>query len=146
MHRGISMIAINATKVRNEWSSISESVIRDKPALIKKTRDFMFLSDIKTMEQILSTYRFTADEYIEDDGSVTLSLNEIDIIENGKNRQDALEKLSNAILDYSIDFYNEFSYWARGSRRLHIPFIFKALFINDTSKIGDLILCRRGKN
>ena len=140
------MNAINATKVRNEWSTISESVIRDKPAFIKKTRDFLFLSDIKTMEQILSKYSFTADEYIEDDGSVTLSLNELDIIENGKSRQDALEKLSSAILDYSKDFYNEFSYWARGSRKSHVPFIFKALFINDTSKIGDLIQCRRGKN
>ena len=140
------MNIINATTVRNEWSTISESVIRDKPAFIKKTRDFLFLSDIKTMEQILSKYSFTADEYIEDDGSTTLSLNELDIIENGKNRQDALEKLSGAILDYSKDFYNEFSYWARGSRRSHVPFIFKALFINDTSKIGDLIQCRRGKN
>ena len=67
------MNVINATKVRNEWSSISESVVREKPVFIKKTRDYMFLADVKTVEQLLSAYSFTANIFVEDDGSVTVS-------------------------------------------------------------------------
>jgi hypothetical protein len=139
------MNAINATKVRNEWSAISELVIREKPAFIKKTRDYMFLSDIKTIEFILSAYSFTADIYDEDDHTVTISLVEIDLIENGVDEQDAIRKMGRAILDYAEDYYNEFSYWARGSRKAHLPYILKALILNDQEKIGEVIQCRRGK-
>jgi hypothetical protein len=142
---GIYMNIINATTVRNEWSTISDSVIREKPAFIKKTRDYMFLSDINTLEHLLSAYKFTANELIEDDGSVTLSLNEIDLIENGEDKQDALAKLSHAILEYSEDYYNDFSYWARGDRKQHMPLVFKALILNDVDKIRGLIQCHRGE-
>jgi len=136
---------INATKVRNEWSSVSESVIRDKPAFIKKTRDFLFLSDIKTLEYFLEAYNFTADVFIEEDNTVTMSLVEIDIVENAPDEQSAIEKLARSILDYSEDFYNDFAYWARGRRKAHIPFVFKSLIFNDVKKIGGMIKCRRGE-
>jgi hypothetical protein len=139
------MTTINATTVRNEWSSVSDSVIREKPAFIKKTRDYMFLSDIKTLEVLLSAYSFTANEFIEDDGSVTLSLVEIDLVENGADKQEALNNLSSAILEYAQDYYNDFAYWARGDRKQHMPLVFKTLIINDINKIRGLIKCHPGE-
>ena len=139
------MLAINATKARNEWSSVIESVIREKPAFIKKTRDYLFLSDIGVLEKILSAYSFHAEALIEDDGSVTLSLDEIDLTENAPDIPSAVSALARAILEYSQDYYNEFTYWSRGYRKLHIPYVFKALILNDIDKIGELIKCRRGK-
>ena len=139
------MLTINATEVRNEWSSVVDSVIREKPTFIKRTRDYMLLSDIGTIENFLDAYKFTANKYIEEDGSVTLGLVEIDLAENGKDEQDAIKKMAQAILEYAEDFYNEFSYWARGNRKSHIPYVFKALILNDIEKIGRLITCRLGK-
>ena len=139
------MFIINATNARNEWSSIVDSVIREKPKFIKRTRDYMFLAEISLIENLLSAYHFSADEFIEEDGSVTLSLNEIDLVENGKNKNEALFNMAKSILDYSEDYYNEFSYWAAGNRKGHIPYVFKALIINNVEKIGELITCRPGK-
>ena len=139
------MLAINATTARNEWSSLVESVIREKPAIIKRTRDFMFFSNLNVLESILSAYSFHAETLIEDDGSVTISLEEIDLIENAPDLPSAINKLARSILEYSEDYYNEFAYWARGDRKSHIPYIFKALILNDADKIGALIKCRRGK-
>ena len=139
------MVAINATKARNDWSSVVDSVIRDKPAFIKKTRDYLFLSDMDVLEKILSAYSFHAEAIIEDDGSVTLSLDEIDLAENASDMPGAVSAMARAILEYSEDYYKEFTYWSRGSRKQHIPYIFKALMLNDVGKIGDLIKCRRGK-
>ena len=139
------MLAINATKARNEWSSVIESVIREKPAFIRKTRDYLFLSDINVLEKILSAYSFNAKTMKEDDGSVTLSLDEIALTENAPDLPSAVSALSRAILEYSEDFYNDFAYWSRGSGKSHIPYIIKALIINDVDKIGELIKCRRGK-
>ena len=138
------MLAIKATKARNEWSSVVESVIREKPAFIQKTRDYLFLSDMSVLEKILSAYSFHAEIMNEDDGSVTLTLDEIDLAENAPDIRCAVSALSRAILEYSEDFYNEFTYWSRGSRKLHIPYVLKALILNDIVKIGELIKCRRG--
>ena len=139
------MFVMNATTVRNDWSSVAESVIREKPAFIKRTRDHMFLSDFSVMENLLSAYSFNAEAYEENDGSVTLSLDEIDLAENAVDLPSAIAKLANAILEYSEDYYKEFAYWARGSRKSHIPYVFKALILNDIDRIGGLIKCRHGK-
>ena len=139
------MMTINATKARNEWSSVIESVIREKPAFIKKTRDYLFLSDIGVLEKILSAYSFNAKTLIEDDGSVTLALDEIDLAENASDLPSAVSALARAILSYSEDYYDEFTYWSRGNRKSHIPYVLKALILNDVNKVGEIIKCRHGK-
>ena len=85
----IEMIMEQATTVRKEWSAVCDSVIHNKPKFIKRTRDRMWFSNLDTMSEILSAYDFTAQRFIEIDGSVTLSLNEIDLVENGKDEQEA---------------------------------------------------------
>ena len=141
------MFVINATNVRNEWSAIVDSVIREKPKFIKRTRDYMFLSNISLIENLLSAYNFTAEQFTEEDGSVTLSLNEIDLVENGADEQGVRLKLAKAIIDYSEDFYNEFHLWAAApNRKAHIPYILKALIHNDVDVIGGLIQCRHGSS
>ena len=138
------MQAISATTVRNQWSSVVESVIREKPTFIKRTRDYMFLSDIGVLQDLLAAYTFHAEILIEDDGSVTLSLDEIDLAENAADVPSAISKLATSILEYAEDYYKEFSYWSRGDRKGHVPYIFKALILNDVDKIGGLVECRRG--
>ena len=81
------MLMEQATNVRKEWSAVCDSVVHEKPKFIKRTRDKLWFSNLDTMTEILSAYKFTAEKYIEDDGSITLSLNEIDLVENGENEQ-----------------------------------------------------------
>ena len=140
------MRVMSATQVRNEWSAVVDSVIREKPVFIKRTRDNMMLIDIATIEELLSGYSFHAELFQEEDGSVTISLDEIDLVENGRDAEDAQAKMSKGILDYAGMFYEDFSYWARGDRAAHIPYVFKALVLNDVGKIGDLTQCRHGKS
>lgn len=141
------MLMEQATNVRKEWSAVCDSVIHNKPKFIKRTRDKMWFSNLETMSEILKAYHFTADKYIEDDGSVTLSLNEIDLIENGADEKTALLNMGNAILEYSVEYYNEYELYSHSpNRKNHIPYIFKALIIDDPEQIGVLIECQDGKN
>ena len=143
----IDMLMEQATTVRKEWSSVCDSVIHNKPKFIKRTRDKMWFSNLETMSVILEAYHFTAAKYVEDDGSITLSLNEIDLVENGKDEPEARLKLAKAILEYSIDYYNEYEMYSRSpNRKQHIPYIFKALIIDNPDKIGDMVQCQDGKN
>jgi len=139
------MRVLSATQVRNEWSEVVDSVIREKPTFIKRTRDFLFLSDMNVLESILSVYRFHAETMTEDDGSITISLDEIELVENAKDAHSAILSLAGAILEYSEDYYNDFAYWSRGDRKAHLPYVLKALTLNDPVKIGGIIECRHGE-
>ena len=141
------MMMINATDVRKEWSSVVDKVVRDKPQFIKRTRDRMWLSNLDTMEEILSAYQFTAEKFIEKDDSVTLSLNEIDLVENASSEKAARRLMAYAIMDYASDFYKDYSYWSSApNRQGHSPYIFKALIMDDVDRLGESIICQNGKN
>lgn len=143
----IDMLMEQATTVRKEWSAVCDSVMHEKPKFIKRTRDKMWFSSLETMNDILQIYQFTATKYIEEDGSVTLSLNEIDLIENGSNEQEARFMLGKSVLDYSMEYYREYEIYSHSpNRKGHIPYVFKALIIDDPVKIGDMIQCQNGKN
>lgn len=143
----MDMFMEQATMVRKEWSTICDSVIHEKPKFIKRTRDKMWISNLETVLEILNVYQFTASRFVEADGSVTLSLNEIDLVENGKDETAARLNLANAILEYAMDYYNEYETYSRTpNRKNHIPYIFKALIIDDSQKIGDMLQCQGGKN
>jgi len=139
------MQELSATQVRNEWSAVVDSVVREKPVLFKRTRDRIVLSDISFISELLAAYSFHAKLFVEDNGSVTLSLDEIDIIENSTTEHEAKQKLAEAILDYAEDYYTDFHIWSRGDRKAHIPYVFKALILNDVDKIGGELVCRHGE-
>ncbi|NCB42576.1 MAG: hypothetical protein EOM59_08145 [Clostridia bacterium] len=141
------MIIQNATEVRRNWSKVTDHVIREKPQFIKRTRDCMVLTDVKLFENLLTIYRMTADKFVEDDNSITLSLRELDLAENASTEAEARRLLGQSVLDYAEDFYVEFALWsAAPNRKSHIPYVLKALIINDATKIGEAIECRAGKS
>ena len=134
--------AMNATDVRKDWSTVVDNTVRVKTQFFKRTRDYLFLSDLRFMEELLSGYSYSAVRLDEEDGSVTLALNEIDLVENGTDESDARARLAAAILEYAEDYYSDFSYWGSAPNRAsHIPYVFKALFIGDVQKIGESIKC-----
>ena len=141
------MLMEQATTVRKEWSTVCDSVIHEKPKFIKRTRDKMWFSNLETVFDILQIYQFTVLKYVEDDGSITLSLNEIDLVENGKDEQEARLNMGKTILEYALDYYNEYEMYSRSpNRKKHIPYIFKALIVDNPEKIGDMLQCQDGKN
>lgn len=141
------MFTMNATDVRKNWSEVADTVIRTRPQFIKRTRDYMMLSNCELVETLLEAYSFTASEFIESDGSVTLSLNEIDLIENAATEKDAKKLLAKSIMEYAAEFYNEFNLWSSApNRKGHIPYVLKALIFDDVQKIEECIKCQAGEN
>ena len=141
------MFTLNATDVRKEWSTVIDNTIREKPQFIRRTRDYMMLADIDFLIMLLEPYKFTANRFKEKDGSITLELNEIDLVINAENEEAAKLKLAEEILEYAEDFYNEFNVWSLApNRKSHVPYVFKVLILDDINKIGELISCRNGRN
>lgn len=81
-------------------------------------------------------------KYVEEDGTITLSLDVLDIVENAATEHEAKVELAKSILDYAKDFYEDYDYWSSApNRKGHVPYVFKAILLNDISKIAELISC-----
>jgi len=141
------MLTLNATDVRKEWSMVIDNVVREKPQFIRRTRDYMMLADIDFLKILLEPYEFHAKKFYEEDGSITLELKEIDLVVNAEAEQKAIENMAQEIIEYAEEFYSEFNFWSVApNRKGHIPYVFKALILDDVEKIGELIVCQDGEN
>jgi len=105
------------------------------------------LAKVHFIKSLLSVYTFTAGRYIGPDGSVTLSLNELNLVENDKTEDETRTKLAASILEYAHDFYNDFNYWgAAPNLKGNIPYILKAIILDDVDKIAECIKCQDNKD
>ena len=50
---------MNATDVRRDWSAVVDNTVRTKPQFFKRTRDYIFLSDLRFMEELLKGYSYS---------------------------------------------------------------------------------------
>jgi len=73
---------VNAIDVHKEWSSVIDRVIREWPQFIRCAHDEMILISLSNLESILAAYTFSAQRMVENDNAITLSLNEIELVEN----------------------------------------------------------------
>jgi predicted RNase H-like HicB family nuclease len=143
----MNMLIMNATDVRKDWSAVIDNVVRIKPQFFKRTRDCLMLTDVRFLLTMLSAYQFTATIYKEEDNTVTISLNEIDLVENAETEELAKQQLAESIMEYAEDYYDDFAYWSSASNRVeHVPYVIKALILNDAQQIGEQIVCQSGKS
>ena len=54
------MDMMKATDVRKNWSLTLDSVVRERPAYIKRTHDSIAMMDVSTLNTLLMGYRFNA--------------------------------------------------------------------------------------
>lgn len=76
-----------------------------------------------------------------------MSLDQIDLAENGKMESEVKNKLAQSIMEYAEEYYENYSFYsAAPNRKKHIPYIFKALITDDIGELGASIVCHAGKN
>lgn len=138
--------AINATSVRKDWGAFIDSVVRNKPKFVKRSRDYIFVTGTEMLKDILREYKLTATVYDEKNNSVTIAIEEMDIAANGNTKEEALDNLIANLQEYADEYYEEFEYWySAPNRKSHLPYVLKILLLNDTKEISEMIKCQAGK-
>lgn len=137
---------ITATEARKELSQVIDTAVRIKPVFIKRTRDYVLMAELHLFEDLLEDCQLHGEILYETDGTVTASLEEIDLVVNEKTEEAAKISLQKEILEYANDFYDDFYYWSMApNRKKHIKYVLKALILDDINKIGDFITWQHGK-
>ncbi len=136
------MQTIGATEVRKNWSSICDNVVRVRPNVIKRTRDYLFLSTREDMLSMLSGMKCSVLIIKEKDGSFTAATDELDLAENSTTEELALKALAASVLDYALEYYDNYQLYSRSpNRSIHLPYVIKAFLLDDAEKIKEEMLC-----
>lgn len=72
---------------------------------------------IDMAKELVRDIVFTADRYVEDDGSVTLSLQNFDIVVNDIDNQSAMDSLVKELKEYALEFYEDIEFWGSDKNR-----------------------------
>lgn len=140
------MFVMEADEVRKNWRAVLDTVCRDKPVFVRRGRDTALLMDTAAAARLVADLRFSAAAYRESNGSVTLSLDDIDLAVNEKTLAAAKKALAAAIADYAQDYYDDFAACSRApNRRAHLPYVFKAWCACSQEELADAIVCHEGQ-
>ena len=140
------MFSVGASEVRKDWSRVIDSVVREKPAFIKRTRDYMMLCTTDMIYELVSSIKYVANKYVEDDGTITLSMKSLDIAANGDTEAAAKSALVESLIEYAEEFYEFELYSKAPNRRSHLPYVVKALTAKTPKDLEDAVVCQDGEN
>jgi len=135
-------LSVSASEVRKHWSETIGTAVRAKPVFISRTGDKLILMKSDAVKDLVNPYKFHVQIFKEKDGSYTGSVDEIDVVENGSDREECIGKVIASMREYSLDYYTEFALWnSDPKRKKHIPYIMKCL-INDDEALKESLVCR----
>jgi hypothetical protein len=98
---------------------------------------------IDMAKELVRDIVFTADRYVEDDGSVTLSLQNFDIVVNDIDNQSAMDSLVKELKEYALEFYKDIEFWGSDkNRREQLKKILKVLLADD-KELRESIKCQQ---
>jgi antitoxin YefM len=127
----------NSSDARKNWSYYYDHVVKTKPLAITKNRDLAFLLSEIHLSTLLEAYRFTYTFDHEVDGSFSGSLDQIDIVANGKTLEELENQFVDSLLEYANDYFVHF--FEAKNRKSHLPYVLRVLLQSDREGVRTLI-------
>ena len=132
------------TDVRNNFTSVIDRVQNLSPVVVKPRKQsevHTFLLNENLVHQLLQGVKFKVQLLQEEDGSVTLGMDELEIYANGETEENALEEIAEDVMSYAQDYFSEPNrYFNAPNRRYHFPYLFKVLLCNNKEEVIQMIL------
>ena len=130
-----------ASEVRANFRGFLDEVIRERPAVIERYgSDPVFALSHSQMEELLHGVKLTLEYELEDDGTVSGSLNELPIVENGADLCSLKLALAHSAIEYVNAYMEGYQrYSVVPSMKEQFPYVMKILIQNDVDAVVDLI-------
>ncbi len=132
----------NFTDARKGLSSLYDQVFNSfKPAIIKRKKaEEVLLLRVDLQKMLLSHFSLKPEVILEDDKSVTLALDHLEIFVNGGSLEDAIQELIADLKYYSQDYIQRSQLFLHApNRRAHFPYILRVLLCETDKEIRDLL-------
>lgn len=132
---------LNATEVRANFGEFIDTVVRVKPQVVKRNRDFIFTTSLPMMRFLLSSYELNYEYEVDEDGRYAGSIEEIEfIVADGANLEELRANLVHHLMDYAHDYMNEFPrYFNAPNTKKHAPYVLRVLLEDDAESVASML-------
>lgn len=129
---------LNATEVRANFGWFIDTVVREKPQVVKRNRDVIVTSSLLQMKDILSVYELTFKYEQDEDEKFAGSIEQIeDIVAEADTLEELRYELARKLVEYAHDYYSEFSrYYNAPNRRRHAYYVLRVLLEDDIENVA----------
>ncbi|MDN5345156.1 MAG: antitoxin YefM [Clostridia bacterium] len=139
----MSMLAeYQFTEARRGFSGIYNRVFNAlTPVVIKRKQNEQVLVIRPDLEQeILARYSLKPEVLQEDDGSVTLALDALELAVNAPTKDEAIKALVEDLKFYARDYIERSQLFLNSpNRRQHLPYLLRVLLCNSEAEIQSLL-------
>lgn len=133
---------LNLTEARKEFSTLYDQVFNMyQPAIIKrkKSEEVMVLR-VDQQKMLLANYSLKPEIIHEDNNSITLALDSLELYSNGSNLDEAVNELINDLKVYASDYIQRSQLFLNApNRKSHFPFILRVLLCESDEEIRQLL-------
>lgn len=133
---------LNLTDARKEFSSLYDQVFNSfQPAIIKRKKsEEVILLRVDQQRILLANYSLKPEIIPENDGSITLALDNLEIYSNGSSLEDAIKGLIDDLKVYASDYLQRSQLFLNApNRKSHFPYVLRVLLSDSDDEIRDLL-------
>ena len=133
---------IKFTEARNDFSNLYNEVYNGlKPIIIRrKQAEQVLLMRTDLQKELLEEYRLKPKKLSENDGSITLALDEIELYVNADTIEDAVRELIQDLKIYAQDYIRRPQLFLNApNRRSHFPYILRVLLCDNDDEVKALL-------
>jgi len=130
------------TEARNQFSTLYDSVYNSfNPAIVKrKQSEQVAMLRVDLLKMVLEDYKLKPEVIQEDDGSITLALDSLEIYANNSTSDLAAKDLIEDLKIYAKDYLDRSQlFFHAPNRKSHFPYILKILLCDNDLEILTLL-------
>lgn len=141
--RRMTMLAeLNLTEARKGFSSLYDKVFNTfKPIIInRKKSERVLVLRVDLQKMLLSHFSLKPKVISEDNNSVTLSLDQLELYVNGNTLEEAIKILIEDLKFYAQDYIQRSQLFLHApNRRSHFPYVLRVLLCDNDEEIRSLL-------
>lgn len=133
---------LNLTEARKEFSTLYDQVFNSfKPTIIKRKKsEQVMILRVDQQKMLLANYSLKPEIITEDDGSITLALDSLELYSNGTSLEDAIQDFVEELKIYASDYLQRSQLFLNSpNRKSHFPYILRVLLSDSDEEIRDLL-------
>lgn len=144
--KGEIMNKINVTDARKEMSNFFDSVIFEKPIILKRRKYEAVLIEKSLLKEFLQDSLIETSLETDKDKNTVLWASKLNVWGKGKTKVEALDDLCKQLFDYANDIYNNFMFYYYGQNiKDKLSYIFHILICENDDELKQIIVINKSK-
>ena len=139
------MNKINVTDARKDMSSFFDSVIHEKPIILKRRKYEAVLAERSLLQMMLEYAKINVSQ-VEGKDKWIYRATELDVLAEGETKVEAEANLCEALVKYANDVYDNFMFYYYGQNiKSKLPYIFNILLCESAEEVKNIIIYNKTK-